>query len=130
MASLLECALANLLVAALLALPAGLVGLWGRRPALTHALWALVLVKLITPPFFEFPIPWPTPTVEKSLARAKVDHELEMPPIVHEPLPDIVPAFDEEIVPEEAIVPPIAPDVQPIAALEPPPDIPVPNVTS
>ena len=29
-----------------------------RRPAVTHALWLLVLVKLLTPPIIELPLPW------------------------------------------------------------------------
>src|SRR5262249_9058226 len=29
------------------------------RPALTHALWLLVLVKLVTPPLVLVPVPWP-----------------------------------------------------------------------
>ncbi len=30
-----------------------------RRPAILHGLWLLVLIKLITPPLYEVPIPWP-----------------------------------------------------------------------
>jgi bla regulator protein blaR1 len=72
MSSLLEIAVCNLIVAALLALPAALAGLWGKRPALTHALWLLVFLKLITPPLFRYPIDWPTPpaTVQEPVAEA------------------------------------------------------------
>jgi bla regulator protein blaR1 len=57
--AILAVALSNVIVAALLAVPAWLAGLWGRRPALTHALWLLVLIKLVTPPLFECPIAVP-----------------------------------------------------------------------
>ncbi|MHB1556346.1 MAG: M56 family metallopeptidase [Isosphaeraceae bacterium] len=30
-----------------------------RRPAILHGLWLLVLVKLMTPPLYQVPIPWP-----------------------------------------------------------------------
>ena len=30
-----------------------------RRPAILHGLWLLVLLKLVTPPIYEVPIPWP-----------------------------------------------------------------------
>jgi beta-lactamase regulating signal transducer with metallopeptidase domain len=30
-----------------------------RRPAILHCLWLLVLLKLVTPPLYEVPIPWP-----------------------------------------------------------------------
>jgi beta-lactamase regulating signal transducer with metallopeptidase domain len=42
----------NAIIAAALAVPAALAGWVGRRPALTHALWLLVLLKLLTPPFY------------------------------------------------------------------------------
>lgn len=51
--------LANAIVAAGLALLAALVGGTARRPALTHGLWLLVLLKLITPPLWHVSIPQP-----------------------------------------------------------------------
>src|SRR5262245_7420229 len=56
MASLLELGLANAVCAALLALLALAAGRWLRRPAVMHALWLLVLIKLITPPLFPLPL--------------------------------------------------------------------------
>jgi WD40 repeat protein len=56
MASLLEIGLANAVCAAALAVLALAVGRWLRRPAVLHALWLLVLVKLITPPLFPLPL--------------------------------------------------------------------------
>ncbi len=65
MSAFLQMALSNIAVAGLLAILAWLVGRWQRRPALTHALWLLVLVKLMTPPLVTLPLPtWPTPTAE------------------------------------------------------------------
>jgi beta-lactamase regulating signal transducer with metallopeptidase domain len=51
--------LSNALAAALLALFAVAVGAFYRRPALTHGLWLLVLVKLVTPPLVRIPVAWP-----------------------------------------------------------------------
>lgn len=50
--------LTNAVLAALLALVAWLVGRWAKRPALTHVLWVLALIKLLTPPVFEVPVGW------------------------------------------------------------------------
>jgi WD40 repeat protein/beta-lactamase regulating signal transducer with metallopeptidase domain len=55
-AALPEAVLGNLFVAAVLALAATAAGRWGRRPAVTHVLWLLVLVKLVTPPVFRVPV--------------------------------------------------------------------------
>jgi beta-lactamase regulating signal transducer with metallopeptidase domain len=58
-----------------------------RRPAILHCLWLLVLLKLVTPPLYEVPIPWPAssgplerkgaaavvmPTVVESLPRSEM----------------------------------------------------------
>src|SRR5262245_57048449 len=56
MVSLLAIGLANLLVAALLAVVAYAAGKLCRRPALVHCLWLLVLVKLVAPPLVPLPI--------------------------------------------------------------------------
>ncbi len=53
----------NALVASGLAVLALLAARWRARPALTHALWLLVLVKLATPPLVPVPVEvaaWPT----------------------------------------------------------------------
>ncbi|HZN34030.1 MAG TPA: M56 family metallopeptidase [Pirellulaceae bacterium] len=50
--------LTNALVAVLLAGTAYGLGRWLKRPALTHVLWVLVLIKLLTPPVFPVPIGW------------------------------------------------------------------------
>ena len=53
---LVEVALLNAVIATILALLAAVVGGWFRRPALTHVLWLLVLVKLVTPPVWRVPM--------------------------------------------------------------------------
>lgn len=134
MASLLEHALANLAVAAVLAVLAGVVGLWGRRPAITHALWLLVLMKLITPPLFALEIPWPTasPVSEVTHAPARLDVVVEPPAPPIERDVDIVPKTDTVNVPPELpdvdiVMPePEAPVVAPVEAL---PEISAPAVT-
>ena len=50
MDTIFQIGLSNSATALVLAVAAAMVGLRGRRPALVHALWVLVLVKLITPP--------------------------------------------------------------------------------
>ena len=54
---LIQAAFANAAGVFLLAAVAFLIGRWLRRPALTHALWVLVLVKFVTPPLIGIPIP-------------------------------------------------------------------------
>src|SRR5262249_33691952 len=50
--------MSNALMATLLALLAAAAGRFCRRPALVHCMWLLVLLKLVTPSFVVFPIPW------------------------------------------------------------------------
>src|SRR2546422_734012 len=59
MRALLEIGLTNAGLATVLALGAAVLSRMCRRPALTHALWLLVLVKLLTPPFLPVTVPWP-----------------------------------------------------------------------
>jgi bla regulator protein blaR1 len=54
--------LSNAVSATLLALLVACLGrVLARRPAVLHCLWLLVLVKLVTPPLYELPVPWPEP---------------------------------------------------------------------
>src|SRR5262249_6052881 len=59
MDTLLHIGLSNAAAATVLALTAALLGRLCHRPALSHALWVLVLLKLITPPLVPLSIPWP-----------------------------------------------------------------------
>src|SRR4051794_1633536 len=58
----LDLTIANAATVLLLALFVTVLGWCVRRPALLHSLWLLVLLKLVTPPFLEVPLPtWMTP---------------------------------------------------------------------
>jgi beta-lactamase regulating signal transducer with metallopeptidase domain len=68
--TLLRIGLTNALLATLLALAVAGVARWCRRPALLHALWLLVLLKLVTPPVVIIPIAWRTsPAASRPSAR-------------------------------------------------------------
>jgi beta-lactamase regulating signal transducer with metallopeptidase domain/protocatechuate 3,4-dioxygenase beta subunit len=54
--SILECLLSNVMIAAGLALAAVLISRLVNKPQITHALWVLVLVKLVTPPVVHIPV--------------------------------------------------------------------------
>lgn len=56
MISLFNIAVINALTIVPLALVVWLVSRVARRPALTHALWVLVLLKLVTPPLLQWPV--------------------------------------------------------------------------
>src|SRR5258708_4579500 len=58
MSGLLEIALSNAVVATMLALLAAGIARVYRRPALTHSLWLLVLLKLVTPPIIPVQTSW------------------------------------------------------------------------
>ena len=118
METLFSVVVSNLLVAGLLAVVAWLVGRSGRRPVLAHALWVLVLVKLVTPPLVRIPLPLP------AVSAATTPAEPTPPPSFdgeREPLPEVdaehVLALDRfvllDTVPEEVQVaetpPPAAP---------------------
>jgi beta-lactamase regulating signal transducer with metallopeptidase domain len=55
--TLLSVVLVNAVGAAVLAVPAAVLDRLRRWPALTHSLWLLVLLKLITPPLYVVPLP-------------------------------------------------------------------------
>ena len=70
MLSYLEIALINALMIIPLALVAEGAGRVFRRPALTHLLWVLILVKLLTPPIYHIPLidrEWLTSTTRQLL---------------------------------------------------------------
>jgi beta-lactamase regulating signal transducer with metallopeptidase domain len=69
---LVEVGLWNAAAAAVLAVAAAAASRVARRPALAHALWLLVLLKLVTPPVVPFRVPWPEPE-EVATAAAPVD---------------------------------------------------------
>jgi WD40 repeat protein/beta-lactamase regulating signal transducer with metallopeptidase domain len=71
MSTLLALGLANALCAAVLAVPAYLVGRYGRRPALAHALWLVVLLKLLTPPVLRPGLAWLPAASPESVKKAE-----------------------------------------------------------
>jgi beta-lactamase regulating signal transducer with metallopeptidase domain len=83
---ILQIGLSNVLMAGVLALVAAMAGRFWRRPALTHALWLLVLIKLLTPPLVPVPIFWSRAAAPQP-AVALVDSA---------PLPDAPVAEDEK----------------------------------
>lgn len=117
MTSLLPMVVSNVLFAAGLALVALVVTRCWRSPQLAHALWALVLIKLITPPVAVYPLPdgWLDEGVEPA-----ADGPLEggdAISLVESPPPAIVPGdltdTVVESVPPDLKPEPIAPSVTP-----------------
>src|SRR6516225_4597300 len=99
MNAILEAMVSNIVMACLLAMAAVLAGWWGRRPALTHALWILVILKLVTPPLIQVPLPWPEPAPPDPPALPQVRH-LPVPPLVQP-----APAVDDLVVPDGPAAP-------------------------
>src|SRR5262245_33445156 len=128
MSTLLAIGLANALAAAVLALPAVLVSRSRRRPALAHALWLLVLLKLVTPPLFNVNLPWLPAEPEAKQAEAKPVvapepvrrielADLLVPPPAGEP--QILARLDEQAVRHtQPAAPRMAETLQPSAAVE------------
>jgi beta-lactamase regulating signal transducer with metallopeptidase domain len=110
---LLRLGVANAVSAAILALVAAVVGLVSRRPAVAHALWLLVLVKLLIPPIKTIEIGWTlaTPPTEKPIQQAS--------PPTKEPASVAVVEDEGAADPrpdERAVAVPSAADVAPLAA--------------
>jgi beta-lactamase regulating signal transducer with metallopeptidase domain len=75
--ALLSFVVSNAVVATVLAVAAAVVCCCCRRPAVRHALWLLVLLKLLTPPLIPVPIAWPQesePPPAPREAMADTDH--------------------------------------------------------
>src|ERR687887_524383 len=105
MDTLLEVGLANALLAAGLGLAVALVTRVWRRPALAHALWLLVLLKLITPPLVPLRLGWLSPAEGEQLPQA--------PSAIPEEV--LVPAHSAPAPPEEKAADPQSPDPAPPA---------------
>jgi len=86
MSALLHLGLANIVMASVIAALAVVASYWGRRPALAHGLWLLVLVKLVTPPLVSIPIPYgeepPPPPVVETVTLHRMPLEPEQPKVV------------------------------------------------
>ncbi len=81
MATLLNIALINAVTVLPLAVLAIGVSRFARRPALTHALWVLVLLKFVTPPLFHLPV-----TIEVS--SSDVGHVSNVPVLLPDSKPN------------------------------------------
>jgi len=69
MTTLYVSAVTNAVIVLPLAILVWTVGRIARRPALTHALWIVVLLKLVTPPLFHLPVPISLSSEIKSASR-------------------------------------------------------------
>jgi beta-lactamase regulating signal transducer with metallopeptidase domain len=110
MIPLLQIALSNVAVAAVLALVALVAGRLSRRPALRHSLWLLVLIKLVTPPLVLLPLPWPAPAAEPTTIDSvqpveTVSKPAPAMPDPQLPAPESLPAVVEELPPGQAPAP-------------------------
>jgi beta-lactamase regulating signal transducer with metallopeptidase domain len=81
---ILDALLANALVALVLAVLAALVSLRIRRPALVHAMWLIVLLKLVTPPLFS--IHWPL--AERTIAASPAVEDEDVDLLAFLPTPE------------------------------------------
>ena len=109
METLLRIGLSNAVAALLLALIVVAVACVWRRPAVLHALWLVVLLKLVTPPLLWLPEPWAADS--RPLApRAAGDSRSESP---------TMPAAVTEVSPADAA--PTDPRANPVADADPPP---------
>ncbi|MFO0843804.1 MAG: M56 family metallopeptidase [Gemmataceae bacterium] len=88
MSTLVALGLANAVCAAALAVPAFLVGRYARRPALAHALWLLVLLKLVTPPVFRPNLAWLPADTPREAAKDVVTFAEEPAGLSRRGLPD------------------------------------------
>ncbi len=57
--SFIDCVVSNAAIAVVLALVAAIVERVTMKPQITHTLWLLVLVKLVTPPVVHIPVNYP-----------------------------------------------------------------------
>jgi beta-lactamase regulating signal transducer with metallopeptidase domain len=87
MEPVLRLGLTNALMATLLAVLVACFRLVCRRPAVLHCLWLLVLLKLITPPLVDVPIPWPHST-ERAALTSRPIAAVEEPVLGPAPTPD------------------------------------------
>src|SRR5438552_7291192 len=84
--AILRVTFSNTLLAAVLALAALAISRVFRRPAVSHALWLIVLLKLLTPPLWHIALPLlpaqnakpPLPPTELSMPPAKTDERIEL----------------------------------------------------
>ncbi|HEY7157556.1 MAG TPA: M56 family metallopeptidase [Gemmataceae bacterium] len=101
MEPLLCIALSNAVAATLLAVVVAAVGRLCRRPAVLHALWLLVLLKLLTPPLVPLPLAW-LPAPDHSSPAVETDPPTEP----NEPIVSLAATTEEPIAPASEPIPP------------------------
>ncbi len=133
MSPLVQVGLSNCVMALLLAALAACAGRCWRRPAVTHGLWLLVLLKLITPPLIVVPVAWAhrevitappapvRPAPEPLLGPLPFAQAMENKAGAEQTRPGPVPAAEEGLPAAAPPVPPLPKEpVQPAPALPPP----------
>jgi beta-lactamase regulating signal transducer with metallopeptidase domain len=125
--ALLGICLSNAVAATVLALLAAVAGLVCRRPAVAHALWLLVLLKLITPPLVTFPIHW-APCLSVDVTARPAERVLPEPstPAVPAPEPAGAAVEEEPGTPAVPEAPPDAPAAVAVPVAPPASDMPAP----
>jgi beta-lactamase regulating signal transducer with metallopeptidase domain len=103
--SLLCLALSNALVATLLAVLVAVVAPFCRRPIVRHALWLLVLLKLITPPLLPLSISWPRTEVSAVVPEESPPTAIVIPSRAEAREPITTPAAADEPNPEAEAAP-------------------------
>src|SRR2546421_4211955 len=93
MNDLLHVALSNAVAATALAVVAAVTSRLCRRPALTHSLWLLVLLKLVTPPLVTLPITWPAPVQAAASEQSQSAGQVEAAPSVDQDVGATLPAI-------------------------------------
>src|ERR1700677_3657915 len=78
MESLVHILLSNALVATVMAAMAAALGRICRRPALTHCLWLVVMLKLVTPPLV--PVSLPVATVRSPIGSSPAISSIDPDP--------------------------------------------------
>src|SRR6266540_5408497 len=108
MDTLLDAALNNAVLAAALALPVACAARFCRRPALAHVLWLLVLLKLLTPPLVELPVPWPGEAPPEAVPAAAPPTDSEVPATFDPAEPEEEPGAPPRIAPTPHAPAPVA----------------------
>ena len=77
METIFQLGISNAAIACLLAIVAYSVGVYANRPKLTHLLWVLVLVKLVTPPIFNLPLTFNAAPAESVATKFVSDNDFQ-----------------------------------------------------
>ncbi len=85
MNNLMHIGLANAATVSILAIPAYAMSRWGKRPAVAHFLWVIILIKLLTPPLWHIPVNW-TDSTSRTVATAPTNETIPPADPVHLPV--------------------------------------------